>query len=135
MKEDRDALFFRRQNYFDERGILMDLRQKKKLKKVLIGVSIVLYLIVIVKWNIIRITYGEAPYYYGLLVVAFICSVAAAKIKAAAPGTGKDGLGLKGRWKCSCGVYNDDNEKYCSRCGAERPQPPQNGTGGNSSWE
>lgn len=102
----------------------MDSQQKKTLKKVLGGISIVLYVIFIVKWNIIRITYGEVPYYTLILIFAIVCSIIAVKIKTESPGTGKDGLGVQGKWKCSCGAYNNDDENFCGSCGAKRPQPP-----------
>lgn len=102
----------------------MDLQQKKKQKKVLTIISIVLYVIFIFKWNVIRITSAEVPYYLPILIAALICSIAAVKIKTESPGTGKDGLGVQGKWKCGCGAYNNDDENFCSSCGAQRPQPP-----------
>lgn len=101
----------------------MDNQQKKILQMILVAVGGILALILIIKKSM-GMYLNEAPLYIVLAIAGLACVIVARKIKIIKPGEDKDGLMIAGKWKCSCGAYNDKSDAFCGSCGARKPQSP-----------
>ena len=98
----------------------MEQNQKKTTRTAFLVIGSILSLIAIVKFSIIGYYPREALPFGIMLIAGLICLIIAQKIKIVKPGEDPAGLVLPGKWKCSCGSFNDNSESFCGDCGGKR---------------